>query len=387
MKKIFLLFAAVLLCITGCGKVTKEDAISKLEKKVNAGSYILKGTMQIVSNEEKFDYGLTVNSYDKTYYKVALVNQTNNHEQVILKNADGVYVVTPALNKSFKFQSEWPNNSSQAYILESILKDLKSDANTKFEETKDGYELRSAVNYPNNSDLSYQKVVCDNDMNIKEIEVYDINDIVKISVIVDSLDYKAKLDKNDFLLEDLITEEKNNCEKGNCDKKDGDTDKNENENNSENNIEKEEQNSEQNTTENKTNNNSNPNEQSNNETESSSNVIDNIIYPLYVPSNTYLTSSEKIDLEDGNRVILTFSGDKDFVLVEETSKVSSEFEVIPIYGDPQVMSTSVAAVGANSIYFTADNIDYYIASSEMSSEEMLNVAASLGNSILVAESK
>ncbi len=376
MKKIFLLISVVLLFATGCGKVTKEDVINKLEKKVNSGSYVLKGTMQILSNEEKFDYGITVNSHDKKYYKVALVNQTNNHEQVILKNDDGVYVVTPALNKSFKFQSEWPNNSSQAYILESIIKDLKSDTNSKFEETKDGYELRSTVNYPNNSDLSYQKVIVDNDLNIKEIEVYDINDSVKISVIVDNLNYKAKLDKNDFLLEDLIVEDV--CENESCDNKNtnleennkNDTTEEEIINNNDNNI----KDNENNLNENK-------------ETSESSNVIDDIIYPLYVPSNTYLTSSEKIDLEDGNRVILTFSGDKDFVLVEETSKVSNEFEIIPIYGDPQVISTSVAAVGANSIYFTIDNIDYYIASSEMSSEEMLNVASSLGNSILVMESK
>ena len=75
------------------------------------------------------------------------------------------------------------------------------------------------------------------------------------------------------------------------------------------------------------------------------------------------------------------------MLVEEISRVANEFEIIPIYGDPQVMSSSVAAVGANSIYFSSDNIDYYIASEEMSSEEMLKVASSLGNSILVSESK
>ena len=154
MKKGFLLIIAVLLCVTGCGKFTKEDALSKLEKKINSNSYILKGTMQIISNEEKFNYGLTVKSYNKNYYKVGLVNQINNHEQVILKNKDGVYVITPALNKSFKFQSEWPNNSSQAYILESILKDLKGDSNLKFEETEDGYTLKSVVNYPNNTEYT-----------------------------------------------------------------------------------------------------------------------------------------------------------------------------------------------------------------------------------------
>lgn len=337
MKKRLLVLAIMFLFISGCGKVTKENALSKLEKKLSVKSYILKGTMQIINNEEKFDYGLTVNSYNKKYYKVALVNQTNNHEQVILKNDDGVYVVTPALNKSFKFQSEWPNNSSQAYILETILKDLKNDKNLSVEEKKDTYNFKSTVNYPNNTDLTYQIVICDKNMNIKEIKVYGENNVAKITVVVDDLNYKVNLDKKDFMLEDLVKEE--TCEGDSCKK---------------------------------------------NETTS---AIDNIIYPLYVPSNTYLKSSEKIDLDNGNRVILTFSGEKDFVLVEESAKVSKEFEIIPIYGDPQVMSTSVAAVGANSIYFTSNNIDYYLASNDMSTEEMLNVASSLTNSISVVESK
>lgn len=365
MKKLLLILLAV-LCLTGCGEITKDTAIKKLDKKINSKSYTLDGTMEIISNEETFNYSLNVYSYDKKYYKVALINQMNNHEQVILKNDDGVYVVTPALNKSFKFQSEWPNNSSQAYILESILKDIKSDKDSKFEKTENEYTLKSEVNYPNNSDLLYQVVVFDDDMNIKEIKVYDTNNIAKIIVTINNINYKAKLEKNDFLLDDLIKKDShsnNICEP-----------KNE-ENYCDNN--KSEVKSEQ-----------VPQEGSNDETEQkTNNIIENIIYPLYIPNNTYLSDSEKIDIDNGNRVILTFSGEKEFVLVEETSKASNEFEIIPIYGDPQVMSTSVAALGANSIYFTIDNIDYYLASNEMSSEEMLTVAASLGNSVLTMESK
>ena len=38
---------------------------------------------------------VTLKNYMKDdYYKVVLVNQTNNHEQIILKNEDEVYVKT-----------------------------------------------------------------------------------------------------------------------------------------------------------------------------------------------------------------------------------------------------------------------------------------------------
>ena len=48
-----------------------------------------------------------------------------------------VYVVTPSLNKSFKFQSEWPSNSSQSYLLNPLLNDVKTDSSTTLEETND----------------------------------------------------------------------------------------------------------------------------------------------------------------------------------------------------------------------------------------------------------
>ena len=73
-------------------------------------SYELTGEMVIVSNEDEFTYNIKVGVDNKTNYKVSLVNTINNHEQVILKNSEGVYVVTPNLNKSFKFMSEWPSN-------------------------------------------------------------------------------------------------------------------------------------------------------------------------------------------------------------------------------------------------------------------------------------
>ena len=128
MKKLTLIAVGLMFLLTGCGKKTPEDLISKFEKTVNnSKSYTLKGNMEILSNEQTFTYSLEANFLKDNYYKVTLVNQTNNHEQIILRNNDGVYVITPSLNKSFKFQSEWPHSSSQSYILASIIKDIKND--------------------------------------------------------------------------------------------------------------------------------------------------------------------------------------------------------------------------------------------------------------------
>ena len=174
MKKIILVAFLALFILCGCGKVNEKNIVKEFSNKVsNSKSYTIYGKMQIFSNEEKFDYSLAVYYLKDNYYKVNLINQTNNHEQVIIRNEDGVYVVTPSLNKSFKFQSEWPDNSSQAYILKSLVNDLKADKNIKYEKTEGGYILSCKVNYPNNSNLGYQKIYFDKKASPTKIEVYN----------------------------------------------------------------------------------------------------------------------------------------------------------------------------------------------------------------------
>ena len=95
MKKYWILGIISLLLLTGCGKYTVDNAVKDFANKVNnSKSYKLTGTMEISSSEETFTYSLESYFLKDDYYKVVLINQTNNHEQVILKNDDAVYVIT-----------------------------------------------------------------------------------------------------------------------------------------------------------------------------------------------------------------------------------------------------------------------------------------------------
>lgn len=364
MKKLAVLIVSIMLILTGCGKKSPENLIGKFESSVkNSKSYVLKGNMEILSNEETFTYSLEASYLKDNFYKVNLVNQTNNHEQIILKNTNGVYVVTPTLNKSFKFQSEWPESSSQSYILSSLLKDIKNDDKKELEEIDKGYTLKTKVNYPNNSELTYQKIYFDSNMNLEKVEVCDKDNTVIIKVVFQSINLKANLKEEDFALEDLIDVNESENDKS--------TDSNKENNNSEN----------------KDNTNNNKNNCDTEECDKkTSNIIDSIIYPLYIPSQTYLSNSEKVDTDEGNRVILTFAGEKNFVLIEEVASMANEFKIIPVYGDPVMLSDTIAAKSANSMYWTSDNISYYLTSSDLSTEEMVTIAESLGNTKTVSVS-
>ena len=366
MKKIFIIMSMFLL-LCGCGN-KENNILDKFVKKLeNTNRYTLKGTMSIISNEDTFTYDVVASKSKDDYYKVSLINKTNNHEQVILKNEDGVYVVTPDLNKSFKFQSDWPNNGSQSYLLDVLLNDIVNDNNVVISKSDKYNYLQCKVNYPNNNTLYSQKIYIDNDYNVVKVEVLDKDGNVKITLNVSDIDYKPKFNKEYFMLNSLIEEEK---------PEESTTKPKEDQNNS--NIDENKENID----------NSNENNSNVDQTENTSNMLEEIIYPLYIPENTHLSTKDTIETDNGNRAILTFSGDSPFVLVEEVSYKYDEMEIIPVNGDPLILAESIGAISNNSLYWTSNGIDYYLSSSGMDPNELMVIAEGLsGTSVIVSSEK
>lgn len=331
MKKILLILISVFF-IGGCGKANKENLVDKFKNEVeSAKSYYVESNMELYNNEDVFKYDLKVYYMDDDYFKVNMVNTNNNHEQVILRNSDAVYVITPSLNKSYKFQSDWPYNSSQSYILNSLIKDIENDKNLEFKTLDNGYSLKVKVDYPNNPDMSYEMIKFDKNKNLKSVEVYSKDDILMIKVEYKKIDYKASLKSDEFDVDKIVEE---NC----CTVAD--------------------------------------------DTKNTAS-LDDVIYPLYVPNNTYLKDKEVVSTENGDRAILTFNGDKNFVLIEEAATVSREFETIPVYGEPFLLSNSFGSLTNNSLSWTHNNINYYLTSNDLSSSEILTIASSLNNTVLI----
>lgn len=323
MKKIFasILFVFMVIMLSGCGSKGEKDILKNLSKKVDVEAYYLDGKLEIVNNEDSYQYDVEVAYKSKNNFRVSLKNKVNNHEQIILKNEEGVYVLTPSLNKSFKFQSEWPYNNSQSYLLQTVIQDLKNDENLGFEENNDGYIFTSTVNYANNPNLVKQKVYLDKDLNIKEVIVLNNEDVMQMKMTYNSIDYKATFDDSYFTL------------KGNM---------------------------------------------SNVDTNTTSKSLDSIIYPMYVPANTYLSGQEKVMVEDGERVILTFNGDSPFMVIQETIKPTEELLTIPMYGEPYIVTGTVGALSDSSVTWVNNGVEFYVVSDVLNTNDLLQVANSIG---------
>ena len=323
MKKIFasILFVFMVIMLSGCGSKGEKDILKNLSKKVDVEAYYLDGKLEIVNNEDSYQYDVEAAYKSKNNFRVSLKNKVNNHEQIILKNEEGVYVLTPSLNKSFKFQSEWPYNNSQSYLLQTVIQDLKNDENLGFEENNDGYIFTSTVNYANNPNLVKQKVYLDKDLNIKEVIVLINEDVMQMKMTYNSIDYKATFDDSYFTL------------KGNM---------------------------------------------SNVDTNTTSKSLDSIIYPMYVPANTYLSGQEKVMVEDGERVILTFNGDSPFMVIQETIKPTEELLTIPMYGEPYIVTGTVGALSDSSVTWVNNGVEFYVVSDVLNTNDLLQVANSIG---------
>ncbi len=233
-------------------------------------------------------------------------------------------MLTPSLNKSFKFQSKWPYNNSQSYLLQSVINDMKNDSKLSMNKKDGNYIFKSKVNYKNNANLTYQKVTVDKNYMIKSVYVYDRDGNINIKVNYNSIDMKAKFNKNYFILEENMQTFMN---------------------------------------------------ESNNNFKVSK--LDDAIYPMYLPKGTYLKTEKTVQLDTGSRIILTFSGDKSFMLVEEPTIKEDELTVIPTNGEIDMFTDTIAVVDDSSITWSSDGIDYYMVSSNMSKEELFSVAKSV----------
>ena len=322
MKKIFLIgLLSGILLLTGCQSYNAKTIKKDLNKNISSikGYHIL-GDLNIYNGDNTYRYKVET-SKNRDNYRVSLINKSNNHEQIILKNNDGVYVLTPALNKSFKFQSNWPENSSQIYLLESLMNDINNDNNLKLTKNNNDYILESKIAFSNNKNLVKEKIVLDKNLNFKRVEVYDDDNNLQMKMKFNEVDKKASFNDKYFNVKENMKSK-------------------------------------------------------NTETEETMSTIEDTIYPMYLPSGTYLSGEESIAKEDGERVILTFAGESPFILVQETVK-KEEIDDIPVMGNPSFVLDSVGAVSNNSIDFISNGVEYYLSSDSLTTEEMMQIAESI----------
>ena len=243
-------------------------------------------------------------------------------------------------------------------------------------------------------------------------EILDNNEKVQIKMDFATIDMGKKFKDNYFDLDQIVKVKDNSSKKDNSNtnstddnsstKKDDDTANNNTGNNSNsedessntnnnsnvNNNDNTNNNSNVNNNDNITNNNSSSDNNTNSTNDANNNsqsekktkktaTINDVVYPMYLPSNTYLTTKETIDIDNGQRLIMNFDGDKSFVLIEETTNTNDDNIIIPVVGEIEFVSDVLAVVSDKSLTWSSSGIDYYLASADLEVSELLQIANSI----------
>jgi len=191
---------ATVVFLAGCGSKNADSIVKDLDKVVSKmESYEGSGTMTLHTGQQPLEYKVEVWYQKPDMYRIALTNAKRDVTQIVLRNDEGVFVLTPQLNKSYRFQSEWPDNQGQVYLYQTLAKSILLDNSRQFTTDKDNYVFDvMAGNYQNGS-FARQKIwLSQNDYAPRHVEVSDANGNKMVEVTFNSFEFGKKFDKSAF---------------------------------------------------------------------------------------------------------------------------------------------------------------------------------------------
>ena len=210
-KKIMIIAAAAVVVIAFLFLILCEKPFEdRLQQTLGSlNSYLLEGVMEVADGEDTKSYDVTVKYLkqdDQDYFRVAMKDSGMNQEQEIIRNAEGVFVVTPTLNQIFKFQGNWPANSLKPYLLQSMC-EIAAKEDAQIEKAGDSYKVSASVSYPNNRNFTQQEMVFSSDMKIEDVQIFDDDHVLQMKMTFSKADYEPGLTTEDFQVPQQLEKE------------------------------------------------------------------------------------------------------------------------------------------------------------------------------------
>ncbi|QSO47000.1 LolA family protein [Alicyclobacillus mengziensis] len=146
--------------VAGCGTPSTKNVVSKLQtqaEELDATNYqsTAKMTVQMDSGSQTY---YIVTSYDSpNTYKIALGDSNQQINQIIVRNPNGMFIVSPSLQKVFRFNGNWAQNQGHIYLYDQILQQIVNSKNVKM--AKSGNNLTFTMPVTSQNDVvTTQKV-------------------------------------------------------------------------------------------------------------------------------------------------------------------------------------------------------------------------------------
>lgn len=329
------MIAAIALIATGCGPKGVNDALSDLKKETEKMTgYKLNAEMTLQTGEEPQRYDVEVWHQKPDFYRVALTSKTRDVTQIILRNEEGVFLLTPHLNKSFRFNSSWPENYAQFYLYESLAKTVLEDDEREFAEDENHYSFHVKADYQNKS-LTSQQIVFTKDFQPVKIDVMDANKNVMVTVNFTHFEKNAAFDDDSFAKERNMEASKLRSSLPTM---------------------------------------AHP------LAEERETTSFGVIQPSYMPDGVNFLGVEKIDGIDGPQLVLRYKGEYNYTLIEERPKATT---VSFPSGEIIDLGHTLAALvdeRQKTLNWTYDGVEFLLVG-DLPLDEMIEVAKSTFNQV------
>ncbi len=323
-----MLAVMALFVLAACGEKSQEDVLGDIEDALEeTTSYKAKAKMVLETGQEPQSYDVEVWQKDEAYYRVVLTNEANDQSQIILKNDEGVFVLTPALNKTFRFQSDWPKTNSQAYLYESLLHDILIDAETAFSQDENHYIFQTMTNYQNKNLNSQEVRLNKKDLSPATVKILNADGDVLVDLVFSEFEKNATLEPEDFATERNVTGAQISEPALAEQEEDGELD---------------------------------------------------VLYPMYVPDGTTAEATEMVENEGGTSYVQQYTGDKSFTLIQRQSEIVPASTPMNMNeGEPVDLGFAIGVRSENQIMWSNEGNDFSLVSEELTEEEMVEVARSV----------
>ncbi|GMA57675.1 hypothetical protein GCM10025858_21780 [Alicyclobacillus sacchari] len=91
------------------------------------------------NNVQKYFVRVSYESQDT--YKIELGNAEKQINQIIVRNPSGMFIVSPALGKVFRFNGNWAQNQGQIYLYNQLLNQITAQKSVKVQKNGGVYSF------------------------------------------------------------------------------------------------------------------------------------------------------------------------------------------------------------------------------------------------------
>lgn len=326
LKRIILIGIIVALVGFGIFKMVNhsKDSIKSKANEVteNLNAYYMEANMEYHNGDDIREYFVKV-SYKKDgknqLFRVSLLDKGVNQEQIIIRNENGVYVLTPALNQVYRFKGDWPLNGSKPYLYQSMLDVFKNKYETS--KLKDGYMITSTPNYKNSPNWTKQEMKMTKELKPVWVHIYDKDDNIAVKVTFVKVEFDPSFAENYFEVNDNMTQARNEL------------------------------------------------------TTTTTSTINDL--PLY-PTNAIISASLKeqsvISVGGTAQHILTYEGEEAFTVVQSIMVSNQEMVLSEIDGEMVEIAGNIGILYTNQLVYEYNGVKYHIYSDTLPTSKLIELA-------------